>query len=189
VRISSGARTKRSPGIAAVLTATVLSVVVGFAAVGTIPADAHELDLMTPDHAGPIVRNESTMGDLRGWFGAPTSRKVIEVGCQEVVSARWGHDLRVYAYRVETRTVGAIFVRSDTITSGEHGELSMHTRKGLQVEDREGKLRRLYPRSRPLTHAQHTHYRLREDDFGARLMAKVVDRRVVQLESWPLEFC
>lgn len=189
MRISSGARIKRSAGTAAVLTATVLSVVVGFAAVGTIPADAHELDLMTPDHAGPIVRNETTIGDLRGWFGAPTSRKVIEEGCQDVVSARWGHDLEVYAYRAETRTVGAVFVRSDSIPSDEHGELSLHTRSALQVGDRERKLRRLYPRSPPMTHAQHTHYRLREDDLGARLMAKVVDGRVVQLESWPLEFC
>ena len=129
-------------GVAAVLTAAVLSVVAGFAAIGTTAADAHELDLMTPDHAGPIVRNETTMGDLRGWFGAPTSRKVIEVGCQEVIGASWGHYLRVYAYP-ETRTVGAVFVRSDAITSDEHGELGMHTRKGLQVADREGKLRRL----------------------------------------------
>ncbi len=63
------------------------------------------------------------------------------------------------------------------------------TRKGLRVGDGEGKLQRLYPRARPIRHAQHTHYRLKEDVYGARLMAKVVDGRVVQLEAWPLEFC
>ena len=65
----------------------------------------------------------------------------------------------------------------------------MHTRKGLRVEDRERKVRRLYPNARPITHAGHTHYRVATGRFGDYLMAKVVNRRVAQLESWPFEFC
>lgn len=188
MRTTSGPRRRRRSGVAAVLTAALLSAIVGFVAIGTAPASAHRLDLMKPDRAGPIVRGETTLRDLRGWFGPPTARKVIDVGCQQVIRARWSGRLTVYAYP-EARTVGAIFVRSRSITSDALGELRMHTRKGLRVGDGEGKLQRLYPRARPIGHAQHTHYRLKEDVDGARLMAKVVDGRVVQLEAWPLEFC
>lgn len=172
-----------------IATAALAVSVAGVALVSTSPAQAHRLDLMKPNRAGPILRGETALRDLRRWFGPPTARKVIRVGCERVLSARWGRKLRVYASRGEPRTVEAIFVRSRRITSTDHGELRMHTRKGLRVGNREERLRRLYPRSRPETHAGHTHYRLTRGRYGAYLMARVVDGRVVQLEAWPYEFC
>jgi hypothetical protein len=83
----------------------------------------------------------------------------------------------------------AIFVGALRITSAEHGDLRVHTRRGLRIGDDENRLRELYPRSTGETHAGHTHYRLRTGDFGVYLMAKVVDGEVVQLEAWPYEFC
>lgn len=165
------------------------AVVLGATLVATTPATAHRADLMTPTKAGPIQRGQTTMRQMRRWFGPPTARKVVRVGCVRVIRARWSNKLRVYASRGAPRTVEAIFVRARRITSTRHEQLRMHTRKGLRLGNRERKLRRLYPRSRPETHRGHTHYRLRTGRFGAYLMAKVVDNRVVQLEVWPYEFC
>jgi hypothetical protein len=156
--------------------------------IGT-PASAHPRDLMRPANAGPIRRGETTMDQMRDWFGRPSGRQVVMVGCERVIRARWGRKLMVYAGRDEARTVAAIFVRARRIHSAEHGDLAIHTKKGLRVGDGERKLRRLYPRARPITHAGHTHYRLVTGRFDAYLMAKVVDNRVVQLEAWPYEFC
>ena len=153
-------------------------------------ADAHRADLVAgTGRAGPIRRGVTTLSDMRDWFGAPTSRDRIQVGCVEVVRARWGWRLAVYTTTTTPRTVEAIFVRKPSVTSEEHGDLNFHTRRDLQVGDRERKLERLYPGARPITHAGHTHYRLATARHGGYLMGKVVNHRVVQLEVWPYEFC
>jgi hypothetical protein len=149
---------------------------------------AHPRDEVWPGRAGPIVRGETTMPELRSWFGEPHSRRVVRVGCVRVLRARW-RGLKVYVYRGEDRTVGATFVRKRTLESSEHGELRMHTSRGLRVGDRHRKLKRLYPNADPIKHGGHIHYRLRTGRFQSYMMGKVIDGRVVQLESWPFEFC
>jgi hypothetical protein len=152
-------------------------------------ARAGDLDLIRPVSAGPIVREETTLAQLRDWFGAPTVRRPVTVACSRVTKVRWGRRLEVYAWRDEVRHVAAVFVRKRSIHSSEHGDLRIHTRRGLSVGDSNRRLRELYPRSTPMTHAGHTHYRLATGRFNAYLLAKVVDREVVQLEIWPYEFC
>lgn len=67
---------------------------------------------------------------------------------------------------------------------------TFHTRKGLRVGDLERRLRRLHPRYLDnYAHKGHIHYLLAESDRGTRLIAKVVDNEVVQLEAAPYEFC
>ena len=95
----------------------------------------------------------------------------------------------VYASRQSVRKVAAAFVKKRKLESSVHGTLRLHTRPGLRVGDGVRKLRRLYPRSKGQTHAGHTHFRLKTGRYGAYLMARVEDRRVVQLEAWPYEFC
>jgi hypothetical protein len=151
-------------------------------------AIAHPRDEMWPGKAGPIIRNETTISELREWFGPPNSRRVVRVACVRVIRARWD-GLQVYAERNGDRTVGAIFVRNRVLESSEHGELRIHTRRGLRVGDRHRKLRRLYPNAAPIAHGGHIHYRLKNGRFNSYMMGKVVDGRVVQLESWPYEFC
>ncbi|MGH2790496.1 MAG: hypothetical protein ACRDJ0_05875 [Actinomycetota bacterium] len=169
--------------------ALVVALVAASVAIGA-GVQAHQGEDVTPSKAGPIIRNTTTMSEMRDWFGNPTARKVVRVGCIRALRARWGDDLKVYAPRVEDeRIVGAIFVRSLSITSQEHGELNWHTKKGLRVGDRNRKVRRLYPKAEPIKHAGHIHYRLREGRDNGYMMAKVVDRRVTQLEVWPFEFC
>jgi hypothetical protein len=159
----------------------------GLAVAGS--AMAGDTDLIRPATAGPIVREETTLAQLRDWFGPPTARRPVTVACSRVTKVRWGQRLEVYAWRDQGRHVAAVFVRKRSIHSSEHGDLSFHTRRGLRVDDSERRLRRLYPHSRPMTHAGHTHYRLSTGRYDAYLMAKVVDREVVQLEIWPYEFC
>ncbi|MGH2751968.1 MAG: hypothetical protein ACRDK3_14020 [Actinomycetota bacterium] len=152
-------------------------------------ASAHPSDAIRPTKAGPIIRQETTMAELREWFGEPDVRKKIRVGCVRVIKARWGDQLVVYAARTTPRPVEAIFIQERTIVSSEHGELEIHTAKKLRVGDRHRKLRRLYPKSQPITHSGHTHYLLRFGANDSRLFAKVKHGEVVQLEAWPFEFC
>lgn len=169
----------------AVLAASVVATVVTSGAAG-----AHRADLVAATgRAGPIRRGVTTMSQMRSWFGRPTSRERIRVGCVRVVRAGWGRKLTVYATTGRPRTVEAIFVRKPTVASDKHGDLNFHTRRGLRVGDRERKLRRLYRGADPITHSGHTHYRLATARSGEYLMGKVVANRVVQLEVWPYEFC
>jgi hypothetical protein len=169
----------------AVLVTSVLA-----AAALSVPAGAHPADLVASyGKAGPIRRGATTMSDMRTWFGDPTSRERIKVGCVEVMRARWGGKLTVYTSTEAPRTVEAIFVRNRSIDSDEHGRLDFHTGRDLRVGDREGRLRRLYPGADPITHAGHTHYRLRTARNGGYLMGKVVGDKVIRLELWPYEFC
>jgi hypothetical protein len=159
----------------------------GFVVAGAATAD--DPDVIRPAKAGPIVREETTLAQLRDWFGPPTVRRPVTVACSRVTKARWGWRLQVYAWRDGDHHAAAVFVRRRSLHSLEHGDLMIHTARGLRVGDSERRLKRLYPRSRPQTHAGHTHYRLRTGAYDAYLMAKVVDHEVVQLEIWPYEFC
>lgn len=151
-------------------------------------ASAHPRDEMWPNKAGPIIRGETPIAELREWFGPPDSRRVVRVACIRVVRVRWD-GLQVYAERDDLRTADAIFVRSRALESAIHGELRIHTGRGLRVGDRHRKLKRLYPNADPIKHRGHIHYRLKNGKDNAYMMGKVVDRRVVQLEAWPFEFC
>lgn len=154
-----------------------------------VPAAAHRADLMSPHRAGPIVRNETTMARMKRWFGPPERKRGVRIACSRLIEARWDEGVTVYASRGTPRTVVATFVRRRTIRSEVHGDLTIHTAKGLRVGNREGRLRNLYPSAEPITHAGHTHYRLRTARDGSYLMAKVVANRVVRFENWPYEFC
>jgi hypothetical protein len=167
-----------------------VAIVLGLVLVGSGSAFAHRADLMNAHRAGPIVRNETTMAEMRSWFGPPDEMRAKRVGCVRVTEARWNEGVTVYASRGEApRAVAASFIRQRIVESSQHGDLEIHTKRGLRVGDREGKLRRLYPGADPITHAGHTHYRLGTAPSGAYLMGKVVGNDVVRLENWPSEFC
>ena len=169
--------------------ATVLSVI-AFLLAGNSPAFAHKADLMNSHRAGPIIRNETTMAEMRDWFGAPDDTRSKRVGCVRVTRARWNEGVLAYVSRGGSpRFVLATFMRRRSVHSADHGDLDIHTKRGLRVGDRERRLRRLYPGADPITHAGHTHYRLGTAPSGAYLMGKVVGNRVIQFENWPFEFC
>lgn len=153
------------------------------------PTAAHRRDLMTPHRAGPIVRNETPMSRMKQWFGPPEWRRGVRIACSRLIEARWDEGVTAYTSRGDARTVQATFIRRRIVESDVHGELAIHTAKGLRVGNREGRLTNLYPSADPMTHAGHTHYRLRTAPEGAYLMAKVVGNRVVRFENWPFEFC
>ncbi len=153
------------------------------------PSAAHREDLMSPHRAGPIVRNETTLARMKNWFGPPERTRAVRIACSRLIEARWDEGVTAYSSRGTTRIVQATFVRRRTIRSEVHGDLTIHTAKGLRVGNREGRLRNLYPSAEPITHAGHTHYRLRTARDGSYLMAKVVGNRVTRFENWPYEFC
>ena len=141
---------------------------------------------MTPEQVGPITMNETTVAEMKDLFGEPRSRRVKTVGCSKVVRLRWNH-IQTYHYK-EPKTIIDVRVRSDHIPA-ETGAYRFHTRRDLRVGDSEARLRQLYPHRKPMTHPNggHVHYRLAGD--GEKVMAKVVDDLVVELEAAPYEYC
>ncbi len=154
------------------------------------PAGAHERDLMTAGgQVGPIKTNRSTIRDMKQIFGEPTRRKVVRVGCSRVVRLRWRDQMQTYTYRGdEERRIVDVKILARTVRVAETS-FRFHTRKGLRVGDTEARLRDLYPHRRGEVHHGHTHYILRSSRYGMRLLAKVVDGEIVQLEAAPYEFC
>jgi hypothetical protein len=91
------------------LAVAVIAVIV----VGTAPAFAHKADLMNPHRAGPIIRNETTMAEMRDWFGAPNDTRTKRVGCVRVTQARWNEGVLAYVSRGGSpRFVAATFIRA-----------------------------------------------------------------------------
>lgn len=168
-------------------TRTGIAAVVGvvLAGVALVPATAHERDLMTVGgRVGPIKTGETTVGEMRKHFGDVKKRDVIRVGCSKVIRLRWGGIHTLHYPR--TNVIVDVRVQSETVPSS-HGTYRFHTRDGLRVGDSERKLRRLYPKSDGYRHSGHTHYILGER--WTRLLAKVVDGTVIELEAAPYEFC
>ena len=150
-------------------------------------ASAHDRDVMTAGgRVGPIQTGETTVADMEDLFGEPRSRDVVRVGCSRVLRLRW-HQIQTYSYRGE-KVIVDVRVRSDRVRA-ESGAYRFHTKRDLVVGDSEARLRELYPRRKGITHAGHTHYVLAEANQGPKLLAKVVDGTVTELEAAPYEFC
>jgi hypothetical protein len=155
------------------------------------PASAHRRDLMTVNgRVGNIIQTgETTNADMKEMFGRPSEKKIVRVGCSRVIRLRWRGDIQTYAYKGDPdRVVVDVKVNAAEVTARRLGETyAFHTRKGLRVSDSEETLQELYPRRNGITHNGHTHYILR--DSGTKLLGKVIDGVVVQLEVAPYEFC
>lgn len=152
----------------------------------TQPTAAHQRDVVTPDRVGPIAMRETTVAEMKDLFGEPRSRAVKEVGCFKVVRLRW-EQLQTFHYK-QSRTIADVRIRDDSI-QGTSGIYRFHTPRDLRVGDSEELLRELYPHRQPLTHpgGGHTHYRLAGN--YDKVLAKVVDGVVTELESAPFEYC
>ena len=170
-----------------------VGVVIGAVVVTALPASAHRRDLMTPSgRVGAIIQTgETTNADMKEMFGRPTGKKIVRVGCSRVVRLRWRGEIQTYAYRGDPdRIVVDVKVNTSEVTARRLGDTyAFHTRKGLRVGDTEERLQELYPRRNGITHNGHTHYILGEHNGGPKLLGKVKDGVVVQLEAAPYEFC
>ncbi len=164
---------------------TVVAIGAAALAILATPVQAHDRDVMWPGgKVGPMKTGESTVGQMKDLFGEPRERDVLRVGCSKVVRLKW-NGIHTLHYR-ETNEIVDVRVRKRRVESTE-GAFRFHTGRGLRVGDTEEELQELYPKKEGMTHAQHTHYILGEQE--TRLLAKVVDGRVVELEAAPYEFC
>ena len=155
----------------------------------TSSASAHPDDLMTANgRVGPIRTGETTTRHMKEMFGEPRDRDVVRVGCSRVVRLRW-RGIQIYAYRQNYKVVDVKVNNREVRASQLDRTYTFHTRRGLNVGDSQRKVKRLYPKSDRYRHAGHTHYILGESRYGTRLLAKVIDGKVVQLETAPYEFC
>jgi hypothetical protein len=140
---------------------------------------------------GPIVLTETTLRRAQSWFGDPTGRRRMGLGCIRAIRVRWGDRLEVFfSTRGRKRAIEGT-VGKRVITSRKHGSLEVHTRKGLKVGDSNSRLRRLYPRKRPFEHGRHYDWFLASGPADGRLVAITKRKRgpVVALFAGPYENC
>jgi hypothetical protein len=168
------------------LTALVMTLVV----LGAAPASARLVEeIRAGRRIGPIRLGATTLSDTRAWFGEPTARRRVQLGCIRAIRARWGRRLVVF-YTVGDRTAVQGTVRKRTITSDRHGDLSIHTRRGLGIGDRNRKLHRLYPNARRVRHRRHwDHFLTREGRPRLVAITRTKRGRVAALFSGPYETC
>ena len=140
---------------------------------------------------GPIVLGETSLRRAQSWFGAPSGRRRMGLGCIEAIRVRWGDGLEVFfSTRGRKRAIEGT-IRKRAISSREHGRLEVHTRKGLRVGDSNRRLRRLYPGKRPVEHGRHYDWFLAAGPTDGRLVAITKRKRgkVVALFAGPYENC
>lgn len=154
------------------------------------PALGHRPDLINGSKAGPIRVDETTLQTAEEWFGeADTVRRVV-VGCKVPLKrARWFQRLVIFFGRGSDGTATEVKVKQRTITSTAHGDITVHTRKGLQIGDREGKLRRLYPDATRYRAQGRRWYILKSSPSYGRLEAAIEEQRVTILRNGPWEYC
>jgi hypothetical protein len=152
-------------------------------------ARAHPQDVITAGRRiGPIHFGTTSLRRAKAFFGEPTVRKRVPLGCIRAIKARWGRKLTLFftAGRPHVAIQGTL--RKRRIMSDVHGALRIHTRKGLRVGDSNRRLRRLYPNKAPVRHRGHFDYFLRS---SPKLVAITKYRRgrVRALFSGPYENC
>jgi hypothetical protein len=159
----------------------------------SLPATAAlQNELFTARRAGPMRLGDTTIGKLKRWFGEPDAEEKITRGCVKVWRVRWGWYLKAFGIKHPNggRRLTETWVRQRTITSKKHGDLTMHTRKGLRVGDRVRKLKRLYPNYQRFRINGKNFYELKPiEEAHPRLMAIGRDRRVRALINRPYEYC
>jgi hypothetical protein len=140
---------------------------------------------------GPIRFGDTTMREAKSWFGAPTSRRRMRLGCIRAIRVRWGRKLEVFFTTTKPHAAIEGTVRRRTTRSRVHGRLTIHTRKGLRVGDRNRRIRKLHPNARPLRHGNHWDYFLVPATRYGRLVAITHTKRgrVAALFAGPYENC
>lgn len=156
----------------------------------TGPVSAHRADIINGHRAGPIRTGDTTLNQAEEWFGPADTVERVVVGCDvRLKKARWRGRLVLFFGRRSQGTATEAKVLRRTLRSREHGEITVHTRKGLRIGDSRRKLRRLYPGALDYRHRGKNWYILRSSPSYGRLEAAVQRRRVVVLRSGPWEYC
>jgi hypothetical protein len=156
------------------------------------PSNAHKADLFTANRVGPIKIGKTTLKQTKAWFGDPSKRRKVTVGCDvELTRVKWGNRLKIYFGRSgKKRVVSEVWVRDRTITFDGIGDLTMHTRKGLKVGDKVKRLKNLYPKAKRYKFKGRAWYELRPaGPVKGRVRAYVKDGGVVALTNPPWEYC
>ena len=163
---------------------------VGLMCLAAVPVGAHERDLITSrGKVGPIKNGETTTADMKRMFGEPNERKIVRIGCTRVIQLRWD-DIQTRTFRGDPdRRIIDVKVLNRVVNALE-ADYKIHTDKDLRVGDSEARLKRLYNPDPTESHNGHTHYSIEEGRrLGTRILVKVIDGKVVQLETPPYEYC
>ena len=156
------------------------------------PAVGRPVDLVKAGRRlGPIRLFETTLGEAKSWFGAPSVRRRVRLGCIRALEVKWGKKLLVYFETAGDHDAVQGEIRRRRLRSNKHGLLRLRTVKGLRVGDGHRRLRRLYPKANAERHGDHFDYFLRSSADGGRLVALTKYRkgRVRGLFAGPYETC
>ncbi len=153
-------------------------------------AFGHRADLINGDKAGPIRNGETTLATAESWFGPADAVKRLIVGCKVPLKrARWYGELVIFFGRGPDGTATEAKVLRRTLSSAAHGDITVHTRKGLEIGDSRRKLQRLYPDATRYERRGRDWYILKSSPSYGRLEAAVEGRRVTILRNGPWEYC
>ncbi|MDQ3953613.1 MAG: hypothetical protein M3279_11735 [Actinomycetota bacterium] len=154
------------------------------------PASSHRADRINGHKAGPIRSGKTTLKRAEKWFGPADAVKRVVVGCDvRLKRAKWKGRLVVFFGRGSRGTATESRILRRTVRSTVHGDVTVHTRKGLRVGDSRRKLKRLYPKAGKYRHRGKDWYILRSSPSYGRLEAAIEARRVTLLRSAPWEYC
>jgi hypothetical protein len=164
-------------------------VALAVAVLTVVPASAvlDNEDLVTVGRMGPIERDETTLGQVKGWFGQPASVSRHQYQCITVIDAVWPGRFRILFHETE-KTVVVAKLRKRSVVSDRHGLLQFHTRKGLRVGDSAGRVDDLYPRAGRHHHPNKNHWIL-VSNLRGRLEATTSGHEVTELRVFPYEAC
>ena len=154
------------------------------------PAFGHRPDLINGDKAGPIRIGQTTLATAESWFGPADAVRRVVVGCDVPLKlARWHGELVIFFARGADGGATETKVLRRTLLSEAHGEITVHTRRGLEIGDSRRKLRRLYPDARRFDYRDRDWYVLKSSPSYGRVEAAVEGRRVTILKNAPWEYC
>lgn len=155
-------------------------------------AAAHKVDVVKAGkRLGPIHLFETTLDEAKSWFGSPTGRRTVQLGCIQAIRVKWGRKLMVFFDKSKDHVAIQGEIRRRHLRSAKHGVLRPHTVKGLRVKDSHRKLRRLYPNADAFRHGGHYDYFLRSSPHRGKLVAITEYKRghVRRLFAGPYETC
>jgi hypothetical protein len=118
---------------------------VAFALIGGAATAASDGTLKTGVRSGPIVHEETTIGQVKKWFGPPDGSASDSSPCGKMTMSVWGQQGLMVAHRNSNSEVIITGALQPTSVSGKHGTIEWKTAAGLEFGDTKTRMKRLYP--------------------------------------------
>jgi hypothetical protein len=164
------------------LTARLLvALTLAWAVVGGTATAAADGTIKTGVRTGPMIHRETTIGQVKQWFGAPQESSSDLSPCSGVTMSYWYVKGLVVGHRKSDRTVLITSATQPTISSQKHGEIEWKTGAGLQIGDSKSRMRNLHPNAKKTNENNGTEVWLLQRNRKGKLIAVLDSGQVMAL--------